>query len=91
MTVETAGIRKALTPELIVFLAVIFVAMGLVMRTSSGECHAWKERLMHVTGGFLASAGEEEYPNPGRRDDSHMEGLKRETKKLLDARPFGCF
>jgi hypothetical protein len=80
-----------LTPELIIFVAVIVVAVGLVMRTSSGECHAWKERLMHVTGGFLASAGEEEYPTPGVRDNSHMEGLRRETKRLLDARPFGCF
>lgn len=88
---DTAEIRKSLTPELVVFLAVIVVAMGLVMRTSSGECHAWKTRLMHVSGGFLASAGEEEFPSPGRRDDSHMEGLKRETQKVLDTRPFGCF
>jgi hypothetical protein len=90
-TVERAEIRKALTPELVVFLIVILVAMGLVMRTSSGECHAWKTRLMHVTGGFLASAGEEEFPTPGVRDDRHMEGLRRETSRLLDARPFGCF
>lgn len=87
---ERAEIRKALTPELIVFIAVIVVAMGLVMRTSSGECKHWKEQLGHITGSYLASAGEEEFPNPGLRNENR-DGLQRATKRLLDERPFGCF
>jgi hypothetical protein len=49
-------------------------------------------RLGHVTGGFLTAAGSEEYPQPGpRTDEESRQGLLRETRKVLDERPFGCF
>lgn len=85
---ERVGIRR-LTPELIVLLVASFVAMGLMVRTSSGECHHWKDRLTQISGSFLAAAGEKEYPSPGLKHQDNS-GLQRATKKLLDERPFGC-
>lgn len=89
---EQPGIRELLKPEWIILLCAMLVTFGLMWRTSSGECHQWKTRLGHVTGGFLASAGEEEYPEPGlRTDQGARAGLRREAEKVLDARPIGCF
>ena len=86
---DRAEIRRRLTPELIVLLVAGLVFVGLMWRSSSGACHRWKDQLGHVTGGFLASAGEKEYPAPGPRVENR-EGLHRATKRLLDDRPFGC-
>jgi hypothetical protein len=92
MAVEETGIRKLLKPEWILLLCAVLVTFGLMWRTSSGECHHWKERLGHLTGGFLATAGEEEYPQPGPLTDTDArDNLRRATKKILDDRPFGCF
>jgi len=89
---EQPGNRELLKPEWIILLCAALVTFGLMWRASSGECHQWKIRLSHVTGGALASAGEEEYPQPGLRTDQEVRtGLRREAQRLLDARPFGCF
>jgi hypothetical protein len=87
--VDRVGIRRVLTPELIVLLVASLVAVGLMFRTSSGECHHWKERLAQISGAFLAAAGEKEYPSPGLKHQDR-EGLHRATQRLLDDRPFGC-
>jgi len=89
MIVERADVRRLLTPELIGLVCLALVSMGLMWRTSSGSCHHWKDKLSHVTGAFLAAAGEEEYPSPGPKIQDR-EGLRRATKRLLDDRPFGC-
>ena len=86
---DRVGIRRLLTPELIVLLITSFVFVGLLFRTSSGECHHWKDRLTQISGAFLAAAGEKEYPTPGLRHQDR-EGLHRATQRLLDNRPFGC-
>jgi hypothetical protein len=92
VAVDETGIRSLLKPEWILLLCAVLVMFGLMWRTSSGECHHWKERLGRVTGGYLASAGEEEYPQSGLRTDAEARaGLRRETERLLDDRPFGCF
>ena len=91
---EQAGIRKMLTPELVVLMVALLVGFGLMWRTSSGECHHWKQELSHITGAFLASAGEEEYPEAGGhrgRTQQESDSLRRATTRVLDARPFGCF
>lgn len=90
---EQVGIRRLLTPELVVLVLALLVAFGLMWRTSTPECHRWKQELDHITGAFLASAGEEEYPESGgaRRAPQEGESLRRETNRVLDARPFGCF
>jgi hypothetical protein len=89
---EQAGIRELLKPEWIILLCAVLVTFGLMWRTSSGECLQWKTRLGQVRGGYLASAGEEEYPLPGARtDQGPRDRLRREAEKLLDTRPFGCF
>jgi hypothetical protein len=77
------------TPELIVLLVTALVFVALMWRSSSGTCHSWKDQLGHVTGAFLAAAGEKEYPSPGLKVENR-EGLHRATKRLLDDRPFGC-
>jgi hypothetical protein len=87
--VERVGIRRLLTPELIVLLVASLVALGLMFRSSSGECHHWKDRLTQISGSFLAAAGEKEYPAPGLKHQDNG-GLQRATKRLLDDRPFGC-
>jgi hypothetical protein len=92
--VEQVGLRKKLTPELVILLAALLVGFGLVMRTSSGECHHWKQELSHITGAFLAGAGEEEHPESGGargQSQEESESLRRATNRVLDARPFGCF
>jgi hypothetical protein len=89
---EQAGIRDLLKPEWIILFCAVLVTFGLMWRTSSGECLEWKTRLSHLAGGALASAGEEEYPQPGSRTDQEARaGLRREAQKVIDARPFGCF
>ena len=89
---EQAGIRAMLKPEWILLLCAVLVTFGLMWRTSSGECLEWKERLGHVKGGYLATAGEEEYPLPGQRTDQAVRSdLRRAAERLLDDRPFGCF
>jgi hypothetical protein len=60
-------------------------------RTSSGQCHEWKDRLGRVTGAFLASAGEQEYPLPGTQAVAQeRENLRRAANRMLDDRPFAC-
>ena len=89
---DRAEIRELLKPEWILLLCAVLVTFGLMWRASSGECHHWKMRLDHVTGGFLTAAGEEEFPEPGQRsDEESRQGLLRETNRVLDSRPFGCF
>ena len=90
---EQVGIRRV-TPELVVLLVAVLVAFGMMVRTSSGTCHHWKMELGHISGAFLASAGEEEFPEAsGSRGPTpeESESLRRATKKVLDSRPFGCF
>jgi hypothetical protein len=92
VTVDRAEIRELMKPEWVLLLCAVLVTFGLMWRTSSGECHHWKMRLGHVTGGFLSAAGEEEFPQAGpRSDEAARQGLRRETQRLLDERPFGCF
>jgi hypothetical protein len=92
VTVDREALREVLRPEWVLLLCAVLVTFGLMWRTSSGECHHWKMRLGHVTGGFLSAAGEEEFPQAGpRSDEAARLGLRRETQKLLDERPFGCF
>ena len=92
MAVGETGIRSLLKPEWILLLCAVLVTFGLMWRASSGECPHWKERLGHVTGGFLATAGEEEYPQAGLRTDLEARAnLRRATEKVLDSRPVGCF
>jgi len=92
VTVDRAEIRELMKPEWVLLLCAVLVTFGLMWRTSSGECHHWKMRLGHVTGGFLSAAGEEEFPQAGPRTDEEARlGLRRETQRLLDERPFGCF
>jgi hypothetical protein len=82
------------TPELVILVVALLVAFGLLWRTSSPACHHWKQELSHITGAFLASAGEEEYPESGGnrgRSAQESESLRRATNRVLDARPFGCF
>jgi hypothetical protein len=92
--VEQVGIRKLVTPELAVLMVALLVALGLMWRTSSGDCHHWKQELGHISGAFLASAGHEEYPETGGLRGSSPEesqALRQATKRVLDSRPFGCF
>jgi hypothetical protein len=92
VAVDETGIRSLLKPEWIILLCAVLVTFGLIWRSSSGECHHWKERLGRVTGGYLATAGEEEYPQPGLRTDTESRtDLRRAAEKLLDDRPVGCF
>ena len=90
---DKAGIRRLVTPELVVLCVAVLVAFGLMLRAGSAECHHWKQELNHITGAFLASAGEEEYPESGgaRRATHESESLRRATNRVLDSRPFGCF
>ena len=89
---DREALREVLRPEWVLLLCAVLVTFGLMWRTSSGDCHQWKMRLGHVTGGFLSAAGEEEFPQAGPRgDEAARLGLRRETQKLLDERPFGCF
>jgi hypothetical protein len=69
----------------------LFLALGLMWRTSSGQCHEWKDRLRRVTGAYLAAAGEQEYPQPGTQAVAQeREALRRATNRMLDDRPFAC-
>ena len=89
---EQAGIRRLLTPEAILLVFGLLLVFGVIWRTSTGECHAWKDRLGRVSGAYLAAAGEREYPAPGAQGGvANLEGLRRATSRLLDERPFGCF
>jgi hypothetical protein len=93
--VEDVGTRRLMVkPEVVVLVVALLVAFSLMWRTSSGSCHHWKMELGHISGAFLASAGAEEYPEAGGlrgRTPEEAESLRRATKKVLDARPFGCF
>ncbi len=89
---ERIDIRRLLTPELILFLFGVFLALGVMVRTSTGECHQWKDRLGRVAGAYLAAAGEREFPAPGIQTVAEdRERLRRATSRMLDDRPFGCF
>ena len=89
---EETGIRRLLTPEIILIAFGLLLVFGVMWRTSTGECHAWKDRLGRVTGAYLAAAGEREYPLPGEQTVTQdREGLRRATSRMLDERPFGCF
>lgn len=89
---EATGIRRLLAPEVILLVFGLLLAFGVIWRTSTGECHAWKDKLGRISGAYLAAAGEQEYPQPGTRTViPNREGLRRATSRLLDERPFGCF
>lgn len=89
---EQTGIRRFLMPEVILITFGLLLAFGVMWRTSTGECHAWKDRLGRVSGAYLAAAGEREYPQPGEQTVTQdREGLRRATSRVLDERPFGCF
>ena len=89
---EQTGIRRLLAPEVVLLAFGLLLLFGVMWRTSTGECHAWKDRLGRVSGAYLAAAGEQEFPKPGSRIViADREGLRRATSRLLDERPFGCF
>jgi hypothetical protein len=89
--VEQVRFRRLVTPELVLIVCTMLVGLGLVVRTSSPECHAWKQRVTHVAGAYLAAAGEREYPNAGAQvQQDERESLRRETSRMLGGRPFGC-
>jgi hypothetical protein len=62
------------------------------LRTSSGECHMWKDQLNRVTGAFLAAADEKEFPQAGNVSlpAQQHQALHRAAQRMLDNRPFGC-
>lgn len=89
---ERTDIRRLITPELILFLFGVFLALGVMWRNSTGECHQWKDRLGRVAGAYLAAAGEREFPAAGlQTEPQDREALRRATSRMLDDRPFGCF
>jgi hypothetical protein len=92
--VERLELRRLLTPELILLAATLFVAMALIWRSSSTDCQHWKQQLSNITGGYLASAGEREFPASAETQQlrsADVEAARRAAKQVIDARPFGCF
>lgn len=87
---ELARVRRLPWPELTLLACGLFLALGLMFRASSEQCHEWRERLSRVTGAFLAAAGAEEYPLLEGNVAPEREGLRNATRRLLDDRPFGC-
>lgn len=88
---DRATVRTLPWPELVLLACGLFLALGMMVRTSSGQCHEWKDRLNRVTGAFLAAAGEKEYPQPGTHGNAEdRDALRRATNRMLDDRPFGC-
>lgn len=87
---ELARVRRLPWPELTLLAFGLLFVLGLMYKSSSEQCHEWRERLSRVTGAFLAAAVEEEYPLPDGNVAPDREPLRNATRRLLDERPFGC-
>jgi hypothetical protein len=88
---ERVDLKKLYWPELALAAFGLLVVLVLMVRTSSGACHHWKDRITQVSGAFLAAAGEVEYPKQGSAvDDSERAALRNAARRILDQRPAGC-
>ena len=90
---ELEKVRRLPWPELILLTCLLVMGLGVMVRSSTGECHQWKDRLNRVTGTFLAAAGEKEFPQPRTETSAQAEeraALHRATKRMLDDRPMAC-
>jgi hypothetical protein len=88
---ERVDLRKLHWPELTLVAFGLLFILALMVRTSSSACHHWKEDMVHLSGAFLAAAGEIEYPQPGQGiDDAERASLRNAARRILDERPFGC-
>jgi hypothetical protein len=88
---ERVDLKKLHWPELTLVAFGLLVVMVLMVGTSSSTCQRWKEDMTHLSGAFLAAAGEVEYPQAGMglSDDDHGR-LRNAARRVLDERPFGC-
>jgi len=89
--VELARVRRLPWPELVLLTCALVLILGMMVRSSAGECHQWKNRVSQITGGFLAAADAREFPRGGTQVDAEeRDALRRATTRVLDDRPFGC-
>jgi hypothetical protein len=89
--VELARVRRLPWPELVLLACGLLLALGVMVRSSAGECHQWKNRVNQITGGFLAAADAREFPNGGTQlRAEERDALLRATTRVLGDRPFGC-
>ena len=61
---QRVDLKKVHWPELTLVVFGLLFVLVLMIRTSSASCHHWKQEMVHLSGAFLAAAGEEEYPLP---------------------------
>lgn len=77
-------------PELTLVLFGLLFVLTLMIRTSSTACHHWKQEMVHLSGAFLAAAGEEEYPLPETGISTERQNLRNVAQRILHERPAGC-
>ena len=77
-------------PELILLAGGVLFILLMMVRSSSGSCHHWKAEMTHVSGAFLAAAGEEEYPQPETGVEEERTVLRDAARRIIDERPFMC-
>lgn len=88
---ERVDLKKVYWPELALVTFGLLFVLALMVRTSSSACHHWKEDMVHLSGAFLAAAGEVEYPQSGPAiADDDRAALRNAARRVLDERPFGC-
>jgi hypothetical protein len=79
-------------PELALVACGLILVLVITFRSSTSDCHHWKQRLHDVSAAFLGAAGAEEHPLPGHPStaaDDHA-ALSRAASRVLDERPFAC-
>jgi len=88
---ERVDLKKLHWPELTLVTFGLLLVLVLMVRTSSSACQHWKEDMIHLSGAFLAAAGEVEYPQAGAAtEDEDRASLRNVARRILDERPFGC-
>ena len=77
-------------PELTLIACALIIILVVVFRSSTSDCHHWKQRLSDVSAAFIGAAGTEEHPQSGRPAEDDHATITRAARRVLDERPFAC-
>lgn len=82
--------RKVPWPELALIASGLIITLTVTFKSSTHDCHQWKQRLGNVSAAYIGAAGTEEHPQSARPDEDDHSVLTRAARRVIDERPFAC-
>jgi hypothetical protein len=82
--------RRLPWPELTLIACGLILILVVTFKSSTSDCHHWKQRLGDVSAAYMGAAATDEHPQSRRPADYDHDDLSRAARRVMDERPFAC-